>query len=141
MIGNRMNTQSCFNAHQSSSFHEKSAVEKLRAGFTDVLSIGMLIMWTRASIRPIGMPAKPAIADDRVVPAITRMNSAVKHDLGDDDGPEREAGRRVVGEAVRRAGEERLAHEPGLAAALSPVARIAQITKPPIAAPTIWPMM
>ena len=28
-------------------------------------------------MRPIGMPAKPAIADDRVVPAITRMNSAV----------------------------------------------------------------
>ena len=34
-------------------------------------------MWISASIRPIGMPAKPAMADERVVPAITRMNSAV----------------------------------------------------------------
>ena len=30
-----------------------------------------------ASMRPIGMPANPAMADERVVPAITRMKSAV----------------------------------------------------------------
>ena len=55
----------------------KTTVAKLRAGFTDVLSIGIVTMWISASMSPIGMPVKPASADLRVVPAITRMNSAV----------------------------------------------------------------
>ena len=73
MIGNTMNTQSC----SQPQLWPNSTVEKLRAGFTEVLSIGIVTMCTRASMSPIGMPAKPAIADERVVPAITRMNSAV----------------------------------------------------------------
>ncbi len=68
-----MNTHSC----SQPQLCPNSTVEKLRAGLTDVLSIGIVTMWIRASMSPIGMPAKPAIAEDRVVPAITRMNSAV----------------------------------------------------------------
>ena len=62
--GNTMKTQSC----SQPQLGPKITVEKLRAGFTDVLSIGIVIMWTRASMSPIGSPAKPAMADERVVP-------------------------------------------------------------------------
>ena len=73
MSGNTMNTQSC----SQPQLRPKRTVAKLRAGLTEVLSIGIVIMWMSASIRPIGMPANPAMADAWVVPTITRMKSAV----------------------------------------------------------------
>ena len=74
MTGNTMNTHSCSNAQPSA----KIAVARLRAGFTDVLSIGMLIRCTSASMKPIGIAAKPAGIDDRVAPITTSTRIAVK---------------------------------------------------------------
>ena len=53
-------------------------MESDRTGFTDVLSIGMLMMCTRASMRPTVRPVKPTGIDFRLVLAITRTKIAVK---------------------------------------------------------------
>jgi hypothetical protein len=42
-----------------------------RAGFTDVLSTGMLIRWIRVSVSPIASGAKPFGARVSVTPRIT----------------------------------------------------------------------
>ena len=49
----------------------------LRAGFTDVLSIGIVIRWTSVSISPTVRPVKPTVIEPRLVLAITKTNSAV----------------------------------------------------------------
>ena len=37
----------------------KTAVPKLRAGFTDVLSTGIVARWIMPSVRPAARPPKP----------------------------------------------------------------------------------
>ena len=68
-----MKTQSCLSAHVC----WKTAVARLRAGFTDVLSTGIVIRWISVSIRPTATPVKPGDIDLRLVLAITNTNSAV----------------------------------------------------------------
>jgi len=74
MSGKTMNTQSCDNAHE----RWNTAVDKLRAGFTDVLSIGIVIRWISVSIKPTVRPVNPTGIERRLVLAMTKMKSAVK---------------------------------------------------------------
>ena len=53
--GNTMNAQSC----DSASDPEKIAAPKLRAGFTDVLSTGIVARWIMPSVRPAARPPNP----------------------------------------------------------------------------------
>ncbi len=69
-----MKTQTCSSAQPP----WKIAVERLRAGFTDVLSIGIVMRWMSVSISPIASPVKPAGIDLRLVLAMTNTKSAVK---------------------------------------------------------------
>ena len=49
----------------------------LRAGFTDVLSTGMLIRWISVKAKPIAMPANPAGERFSVEPKMTNRNMNV----------------------------------------------------------------
>ncbi len=49
----------------------------LRAGFTDVLSTGMLMRWMRVSTRPMETPAKPAENLRWKMAAIVTVRNAV----------------------------------------------------------------
>ncbi len=49
----------------------------LRAGFTEVLVTGMLTRWIRVSTNPMGMPAKPAGAEEWVARSTVRQSTAV----------------------------------------------------------------
>ena len=69
-----MNTHSCFSAQPC----WNTAVARLRAGFTDVLSTGIVMRWITVSMRPIVTPVKPGYIDLRLVLAITNTNNAVK---------------------------------------------------------------
>ncbi len=51
----------------------------LRAGLTDVLSIGIEIRWMSVSIRPTVRPVKPIVMEPRLVLAITKTKIAVKN--------------------------------------------------------------
>ena len=73
MSGKTMNTQSC----SSAQLPWKTAVAMLRAGFTDVLSIGIVIRWISVSMSPTVRPVKPTVIEPRLVLAITKTNSAV----------------------------------------------------------------
>ena len=68
-----MKTQSCISAQNLGTPRST----RLRAGFTDVLSIGIVIRWIRVSIRPTVRPVKPTVIDRRLVLAITNTNNAV----------------------------------------------------------------
>ena len=76
-----MNTQSCLSA----SLPANRATPRLRAGFTDVLSIGMLMRWMSVSTRPIETPANPAENFQWKIAAISHSEEGGHHDLGDDD--------------------------------------------------------
>ena len=63
----------------------------LRAGFTEVLSTGMVMRWMTVSMRPTAMPVKPGGIDRRLVLAMTKMKSAVKTISDEDRRADREA--------------------------------------------------
>src|SRR6185295_7497295 len=62
---------------RSAQLHWHTAVARLRAGFTEVLSTGMVMRWITVSIRPTAMPVNPGGIERRLVLAITKMKSAV----------------------------------------------------------------
>ena len=55
-----------------------SAVPKLRAGLTDVLSMGMEMRWMTVSVRPATSPPKPGANLRVVVNSTTTTSSAVR---------------------------------------------------------------
>lgn len=63
------------------------ACDKERAGFTEVLEIGMLIKCIKVKARPIAIPANFPLANLSVAPSITikknivKRNSAMKTDI------------------------------------------------------------
>ena len=93
-----MNTQSWLSAQPC----WKIAVARLRAGFTDVLSTGMVMRWITVSMSPTVTPVKPGDIDLRLVLAITNTNSAGEDDLGQHHRRELEPARRVRAVTVRR---------------------------------------
>src|SRR6185436_16937275 len=72
-MGNTMNTHSW----RSAQLPWNTAVAMLRAGFTEVLSTGIVMRWMSVSMSPTVMPVNPAGIDLRLVLAITKMKSAV----------------------------------------------------------------
>ena len=56
---------------------EQGARRGCEAGFTDVLSIGMLMRWMSVSTRPIETPAKPAENFQWKIAAIVTVRNAV----------------------------------------------------------------
>ena len=72
--GNTKNAQSCFIA----SVPENTAAPKLRAGFTDVLSTGIVARWIIVSVKPAARPPKPVGYPTVVVDSTTKTSSAVK---------------------------------------------------------------
>ena len=71
-MGAIQNNHSCSSAQPPT----KTAGPVLRAGLTDRFVIGMPTRCTSVSVRPIGMPAKPAAAFVAVAPRMTlrKMN-------------------------------------------------------------------
>ena len=85
-----MKTQSWLSAQPRTN----SAGARLRAGFTEVLSIGMLIRWIRVSVRPMASGARPG--SPRVGGAVDDEHEEEgQDDLGDDHGRQRVAAGRV----------------------------------------------
>ena len=76
MMGATQNTQSWLSAVVLSKMAVMSAGPKLLAGFTDVPVRGMPTRWTRVSVKPMAMPAKPLGDFSCVAPctAKTKMN-------------------------------------------------------------------
>ena len=70
-----MNTQSWLRAQ----LPWKTAVDRLRAGFTEVLSMGMEIRWMTVRVRPTVTPVRPTGMDRRLVEAMMKTNTAVKN--------------------------------------------------------------
>jgi len=77
MIGATMNTHSWLSAVVLSKMPSMSAGPKLLAGFTDVPVMGMPTRWTRVSVKPMAMPAKPFGAFSCVVPCTARTKTNV----------------------------------------------------------------
>jgi hypothetical protein len=66
-MGAIQNSQSCCSAHPPTMI----AGPVLRAGFTDVLVMGMLMRWISVSARPMASGANPAGARGSVAPRMT----------------------------------------------------------------------
>ncbi len=73
-IGKTMNTHSWLSAQ----LPWNMAVARLRAGLTDVLSIGIEMRWMTVRVRPTVTPVRPTGIDLRLVEAMTNTNMAVK---------------------------------------------------------------
>ncbi len=71
--GATQNTHSCAGA--PSALKKATPVE--RAGFTEVLEIGIEIRWISVSVNPIDSPAKPLGARSSVEPRMTKRNTKV----------------------------------------------------------------
>ena len=72
-IGNTMKTHSCSRAQP----RWNTAVAIDRAGFTDVLSIGIEMRWMSVSASPTTTPVIPGAMDFRDVLAMMKMNTPV----------------------------------------------------------------
>ena len=93
-----MNTQSCRSAQPCCI----TAVAMLRAGFTDVLSTGIVMRWITVSIRPTVTPVKPGAIDLRDVARDDEHEQPREDDLGEDHGRSLKPARRVDAVPVRR---------------------------------------
>src|SRR5690606_28051081 len=74
MSGNTMKAQNC---SQASLLPDHSTAPKLRAGFTDVLSTGMVTQWMSASVKPTTSPPCDTVNFFVVVLSTTNTSSAV----------------------------------------------------------------